>query len=228
MSMIEPIKVPKWGLSMEEGTIVEWHVSEGDRVAEGGDIVDIETTKITNVCQAHTDGFIRKVISKEGDTIPVGGLIAVMAEPDVSDSDIDAFISSYEIQEEKREADTSGVELEIRHVDIGNNRTLRVSVAGENQSGTPVILIHGYGGDLENWSLVMAGLAPQVPVYAIEMPGHGQSTKSVGEGKLSDLVEAIITGIEKIDLAKFILCGHSLGGAVACAASQKFERKLPH
>ncbi|MEM1103759.1 MAG: biotin/lipoyl-containing protein, partial [Pseudomonadota bacterium] len=35
MAGIEPIKVPKWGLSMEEGTIVEWRVKEGDAVAEG-------------------------------------------------------------------------------------------------------------------------------------------------------------------------------------------------
>lgn len=226
MNTIEPIKVPKWGLAMEEGTITHWYVSEGDRVAEGDDIVEVETTKITNEYQAHKGGLIRKIVAQEGDLLPVGALIAVMAEPEVSDADIDAFIASFEIQDGEDGDETVANTLVIRSVEIGEGRSLRVGIAGEKQNGTPVVLIHGYGGDLENWSLVMGELASNIPVYAIEMPGHGQSTKNVGEGKLADLVEGVISAIDSLGLDSFLLGGHSLGGAVACAISARIGNKV--
>jgi pyruvate dehydrogenase E2 component (dihydrolipoamide acetyltransferase) len=216
MNSIEPINVPKWGLSMEEGTITEWLVSEGDILSAGQEIVEIETTKITNICEVHKSGTLRKIIGQVGETLSVGALIGVMAEDDVPDADIETFISSFETDNQDDD-DAAVASLDIRSV--GKERSLRVGVAGENHSTIPVVLIHGFGGDLENWSLVMAGLAVDRPVYSIEMPGHGHSSKSVGEGRLNDLAEAVTEVIEALELKSFVLGGHSLGGAVACHVS---------
>ena len=49
MTDVTPIKMPKWGLSMQEGAIVDWWKREGDSVADGEDLVDIETSKISNL-----------------------------------------------------------------------------------------------------------------------------------------------------------------------------------
>ena len=43
---ITPIVMPKWGLSMKEGTVTRWLVAEGDEIAVGNEIVEIETEKI--------------------------------------------------------------------------------------------------------------------------------------------------------------------------------------
>lgn len=94
MSEIKTLEIPKWGLSMEEGTIAQWLIKEGDSFNKGDEICEIETTKIVNVLEAPFAGTLRKILAKDGDTLPVGGLIAVCAESQVSDAEIETFIAS--------------------------------------------------------------------------------------------------------------------------------------
>ncbi|MDA3557852.1 2-oxo acid dehydrogenase subunit E2 [Acinetobacter sp. AOR15_HL] len=94
MSEIKTLEIPKWGLSMEEGTIAQWLIKEGDSFNKGDEICEIETTKIVNVLEAPFAGTLRKILAKDGDTLPVGGLIAVCAESQVSDAEIEKFIAA--------------------------------------------------------------------------------------------------------------------------------------
>ncbi len=94
MSEIKTLEIPKWGLSMEEGTIAQWLIKEGDSFNKGDEICEIETTKIVNVLEAPFTGTLRKILAKDGDTLPVGGLIAVCADSEVSDAEIEKFIAS--------------------------------------------------------------------------------------------------------------------------------------
>ena len=94
MSEIKTLEIPKWGLSMEEGTIAQWLIKEGDSFNKGDEICEIETTKIVNVLEAPFAGTLRKILAKDGDTLPVGGLIAVCAESEVSHAEIETFIAS--------------------------------------------------------------------------------------------------------------------------------------
>lgn len=94
MSEIKTLEIPKWGLSMEEGTIAQWLIKEGDSFNKGDEICEIETTKIVNVLEAPFAGTLRKILAKDGDTLPVGGLIAVCAESEVSDAEVEKFIAS--------------------------------------------------------------------------------------------------------------------------------------
>ncbi|MBJ9738052.1 2-oxo acid dehydrogenase subunit E2 [Acinetobacter oleivorans] len=94
MSEIKTLEIPKWGLSMEEGTIAQWLIKEGDSFNKGDEICEIETTKIVNVLEAPFAGTLRKILAKDGDTLPVGGLIAVCADSEISDAEIEKFIAS--------------------------------------------------------------------------------------------------------------------------------------
>jgi pyruvate dehydrogenase E2 component (dihydrolipoamide acetyltransferase) len=69
------IVMPRLSDSMEEGTIVRWLVSEGDPVSRGDEIVEIETDKATMTYEADASGVISFVAS-EGDTLPIGSVIA--------------------------------------------------------------------------------------------------------------------------------------------------------
>jgi len=76
------IVMPQMGYDMKEGTVVKWHKQEGDPVARGEVIADIETDKATVEFEAYTGGVLRKIVVQEGVAIPVGRLIAVITDPD--------------------------------------------------------------------------------------------------------------------------------------------------
>lgn len=214
MSEIEAIRMPKWGLAMEEGKVVTWYVEEGTSVSEGDDLVDIETSKITNVCEAPNAGTLRRIVAPVDETLSVGALLGVIAPDTVSDSDIDAFISDFQANFDPAEAAAEEAGPEIREIDADGVR-LRVAVSGEDAAGTPLVLLHGFGGDMDNWVLVQEALGAERPVYSLELPGHGQSGKDVGKGRLEDIGKTVTAGIDKLGLDSFILVGHSLGGSVA-------------
>lgn len=95
MARIEAITVPKWGLTMTEGTVVAWLVEEGHRLAVGDVIMEMETSKLLNEVESQFSGVLRRKVAQEGDTLPVAALLAVVAEPEVSESEIDAFIADF-------------------------------------------------------------------------------------------------------------------------------------
>ena len=65
--------LPKWGLTMEEGTLVEWRVSEGEKVKAGQVLAVVETDKVTNELEAPVDGTISALLYPAGDeAIKVG------------------------------------------------------------------------------------------------------------------------------------------------------------
>ena len=94
MAGIQTLEIPKWGLSMEEGTIVEWLIGIGDAFNEGQEICEIETSKIANVLEAPFSGTLRKIIAHPGDTLPVQAPIGLCAPADVSDADLEAFAAT--------------------------------------------------------------------------------------------------------------------------------------
>ena len=63
MSEIYPIAVPKWGIEMVEGTINTWHKQEGDAIAKGDEVFEMESDKIVNVWESPVDGLLRRTPS---------------------------------------------------------------------------------------------------------------------------------------------------------------------
>ncbi len=92
---IYPVTVPKWGIEMQEGTIVAWHIQEGMRVNKGEALIDIETEKIINTLDTPADGVLRKRIVEEGETLNVGALLGVIADAGISDAEVDTFIAEF-------------------------------------------------------------------------------------------------------------------------------------
>src|ERR1700751_2830511 len=95
---ITAIMMPKWGLTMTEGKVVGWLKQQGQRLAEGEEILEIETTKITNVLEA-PEGILRRWVAPAGPPLPVGALLAVVAPEQVSESEIDAFVARFAVPE---------------------------------------------------------------------------------------------------------------------------------
>lgn len=75
-----PVTMPRLSDTMQQGTVVKWHVKVGDTVQSGQTIADIETDKATMELQSFDAGRIASLAAGEGQTVPVGTVICVIAE----------------------------------------------------------------------------------------------------------------------------------------------------
>src|SRR5687767_6171461 len=74
--------MPKLSPTMEEGQLTRWLKKEGDKVSMGEPLAEIDTDKATMEMQALGGGVLRKILIKEGESAPLGQLIAIIGEPD--------------------------------------------------------------------------------------------------------------------------------------------------
>ena len=88
--------MPKWGIEMQQGTLTEWHVQEGETVTKGQLIALIETDKITNEMEADGSGVVHKVLVPEGEVKTVGELLAILGDEGESAESIEAFLAAFE------------------------------------------------------------------------------------------------------------------------------------
>ena len=79
--MATVVAMPSMGYDMKEGIVVRWRKKEGEQVARGEVIAEIETDKATVEMEAYASGVLGKIIAEEGASIPVGDLIAVITAP---------------------------------------------------------------------------------------------------------------------------------------------------
>lgn len=79
--MASIVIMPKQGLMMEEGTITQWLKKEGEEVAAGTPLFEMETDKLTITMDAEASGTLLKIIHPEGDVVPITQPIAVIGAP---------------------------------------------------------------------------------------------------------------------------------------------------
>lgn len=77
--MAQAYPLPKWGLTMEEGTITEWNVKPGDAVTEGQVVAVVATDKIEVELESPVGGVFAKTLADEGDDVLVGADVMVIA-----------------------------------------------------------------------------------------------------------------------------------------------------
>ena len=88
------IVMPKLGLTMTEGLIVEWRKKEGDPVKKGDILFVLETEKVTYEVEAPEDGALGKILVKEQETVPVGAVVATLLKPGESAVEVTAAPAS--------------------------------------------------------------------------------------------------------------------------------------
>ncbi|MBE3175382.1 acetoin dehydrogenase dihydrolipoyllysine-residue acetyltransferase subunit [Enterobacter cloacae complex sp. P29RS] len=206
---IIPVVMPKWGLSMREGTVNEWLVEEGQEIVPGMPILNVETDKIANAVEATDGGVLRRKVAEEGDMLPVKALLGVLAPPTVSDGQIDDFIQSWVVPEEEGDGDEPVSADQFIEAD-----GLRVRYIRKGEGAETLLFIHGFGGDLDNW-LFNLDAFPDATVVALDLPAHGRTETRLTGSSLSALARFVAEFMQALAIPSAHLIGHSLGGAVA-------------
>lgn len=86
--------------------------------------------------------------------------------------------------------------------------------------GLPVVMLHGFSGDLNNWRGLLAGGRSRWPALAFDLPGHGLSPRDIPDD-LDGIAERVEAGLSALAIGPVVLAGHSLGAAVATRLARR-------
>ena len=70
------VELPKWGMTMQDGTVAEWVKNVGDKVEEDETIAIIETEKVNTELEAPETGVLKEILVEAGETVDVGTVLA--------------------------------------------------------------------------------------------------------------------------------------------------------
>lgn len=219
------ITMPKWGMAMESGTIVQWNKREGEVLTKGEEIADVETEKITSSLESQVEGVLSRCVADEGEELPVGALLAVVTQGNIADALIDAFVSEFNenfIPEElTNETDIGPAKVTVNDIDIAYRRI----EAQHLSDTTPILFLHGFGGDQKGWLFNTMALSEHKSVITVDLPGHGESAKILKTGSLQEFAETVSSFLVTIEVKKVHLVGHSLGAAIAVKFAGLYPEK---
>jgi pyruvate dehydrogenase E2 component (dihydrolipoamide acetyltransferase) len=155
---------------------------------------------------------LRRKVVGEGETVPVGALLGVVADASTSDAEVEAFVADFLANfKVTAKSGDSGPQPEM--IEAGGKKLRHLRVGPD--SGTPVVFIHGFGGDYLTWAFNQGTVGEDRPAYAVELPGHGGSTKDVGDATVETFAATVAAYLDAIGAKRPHLVGHSLGGAIA-------------
>ncbi|MDT5060318.1 MAG: hypothetical protein QOH63_777 [Acidobacteriota bacterium] len=119
--MATQVVMPKLSPTMEEGQISRWLKQEGDKVSMGEPLAEIDTDKATMEMQALGNGVLRKILLKEGESVPLGQMIAIIGEPD---EDISALL---------KQADAGAQQTQVAAPETQPDKTAKAETSSEPQ-----------------------------------------------------------------------------------------------
>lgn len=96
------VLMPRLSDTMEEGKIIRWEKKEGNKVKKGDILAEVETDKANLEMEAYSSGILREIIVKEGESAPVGDLIAIIGE---EKEDISGILKEGEAEPVEEEKD---------------------------------------------------------------------------------------------------------------------------
>jgi pimeloyl-ACP methyl ester carboxylesterase len=110
-------------------------------------------------------------------------------------------------------------EMQLNTVD----GSIHYTVAG---NGRPVMLLHGFGEDSDVWKYQLRALSPFYRIILPDLPGSGLSPFHAGNGSMEKYAAQLIAILDKENIEKFVLIGHSMGGYITLAFASKYPEKL--
>jgi pyruvate dehydrogenase E2 component (dihydrolipoamide acetyltransferase) len=210
------ISMPKMSDTMTEGTIATWLKKIGDDIKSGDIIAEVETDKATMELESYEDGNLLYIGVKEGDAVPVDGVIAIIGE---KGADYEKLLKAHEAKqgtseapaqedgkeeqsesepkkEEKTASEQENVQASSSTSDNGRVKASPLAKKMASDKGIDVSLVKGTGEggrivkrDIENYSPAVAQAAAGATAMSTSAPAVGQ--ESFKEEKVSQMRKVI-------------------------------------
>ncbi|AXY25398.1 branched-chain alpha-keto acid dehydrogenase subunit E2 [Suicoccus acidiformans] len=184
--MATKIVMPTLGLTMTEGTIDEWLVSEGDSVSKGDPVASISSEKLSADVEAPEDGVVLKIVADEGDTVPIKEAMAYIGEEGET---IDVSNDVKDKTENKQQTEVQAPEKQVTKKEVAEDyeskeggrifiTPLARKMAAEK--GYDISKINGTGG---NGRITRRDIERYVPEQdAIESKAVSVESEEIGAG----------------------------------------------
>lgn len=195
--MEREVTMPKLGMTMTFGTVVRWHKQDGEMVAAGEPICEVETDKLNSEIEADASGVLT-ILAQEGDELGVGATLGKIA-----------VIEGTELQivPKKSSADAGSLQKIA-----ANGITLAVQRSG---SGFPLVLIHGLASSMGLWASIDESQLAGVEIISYDLRGHGASERAIGAHTLAKHVADLKGLLAALSIQRAVFAGQSLGGMIA-------------
>ena len=150
------VKIPKLGLEMDTGTVVQWYVDEDDAVSEGEPIAEIESEKTSASVDARENGVLREVFLAVGEDAPPGEPMGIVADPEADITELLASIDTDRSAGDQVKAEAAGQTDDVSPTDtesqadasITDSTTVRASPRAKRRAdelGVALESIEGTG-----------------------------------------------------------------------------------
>ncbi|MDQ6661687.1 MAG: alpha/beta fold hydrolase [Chloroflexota bacterium] len=189
--------MPKLGMTMTSGTVVQWHKQSGDMVMAGEPLCEVETDKLNSEIEAEATGILT-ILAQEGDELGVGAALGQIAVAEGSEQQASP----------KQRESTGGSQEKI----AANGITLAVQRTG---SGYPLILIHGLASSMGLWAGLDQSQLEGLQIISYDLRGHGASERPTGAHTLSKHVADLKGLLAALAIKRALFAGLSLGGMIA-------------
>jgi len=140
------IVMPKLGMTMKEGTVIEWLKRPGDIVKEGEGVVTISSEKLTSEVEAPASGILLEIVEKEDSEVEVGKVIGVIGKKDEDAQE--ETVSTSSATTVASVTTTEKPEAVQQQQQVKNNRQIRISPAARKKAkelGVDTIQVTGTG-----------------------------------------------------------------------------------
>ncbi len=155
--MEKPVAMPKLGMTMTEGTILNWLYQEGDMVEKGEPLVEVMTDKVNLEVEAPFSGRLSKIVAQDGDVLPVGQTIALILD-DTADASEQITVSPHP----HAPADAPTASVASTHSETEMIASTQAIPTGERIASTPAAKREAAVRAIGLQAIIQAGATPPV------------------------------------------------------------------
>lgn len=123
----------------------------------------------------------------------------------------------------KMEFDELKYPFDVKYVTLDDGRKIAYTDEG---AGEVIIFIHGLGSYSPAWQKNVSVLKNNFRCIAIDLPGYGKSSKEVHSGSMEFYADVVIEMMNKLNIEKAVIAGHSMGGQIGIVAALKYPNRI--